>query len=1177
MDNDLKTTPAAPPEAPDNQTKTPRRRRKRRPWWVRLLKWLGITIVTLVLLLFMLVGLAVWILTPERLTPLVEKYATEYLDGEMKVKRVELTYWSTFPNLYLDVDSLEIISHSLRGITPAQRDSLPAASDTLLRVESFNGGINILKLLTATIALRDITITRPEINIVEVSPDVANYNIFPRSEEEDTTSTPIPDFSIQRFAIVGDAPIHYFSAAADVDVRLTLSSTEISGSEAPSYRLDVRGNASSHLAGITLNGLRLGMGGSIEWNRKNPYRIAFNDFEAGVNDVNTVISTAVDFRDELTVESLNFTLPMVKVNSLIALVPPEFRGEAAHITNNLEVTMSARLTKPYVPSRNGVPSLHVDVEVPEGSASYEKLQLSSLGFELTADINGDNLNASVVELKHFRAIGQGAGFELNAKVTDVMRDPLVKGSFRGGVEIDRLPSRLFTPLGLTARGSLRADADFEFRPSYFDRNNFHRIRLDGHATLNGMHVDMPDMPASAFVNHAELALGSSSTVERAGHAVDSLLTVSFAIDTMAVAMPGLEAQGAGMRIGLGSRNVASSIDTAIVNPIGGTFELRRFNLLATDDSTRIRLRDVNLHASLTRYKQMARVPRLDMSLKARRMRYSDAFNRASLKESDIQLTVFPTPPRLGRRMQAAIDSINRVHPGLPPDSVYNMARRAVPRRKHKANTGADSTARVDFELDKETRSLLRQWRASGHLKAARARVFTPYFPLRNVLTDIDLTFNNDSVTISRTRWRVGHSDFMIDGSITNLTRALTSRSGRQPLRLNFRVVSDTLDVNELAAAVFAGAAFAERERQGLAGPIADGDDDEAIQASIAAAADTTQAGPLLIPVNIEASVRVAARNVFYSDLAFSNFRGQAEIFDGALNLRNLSARADVGAIDLTALYQGLHPDSLSFAFGMQVRDFRLGKFMQLVPSLDTIMPLLHDIKGIINAEVAASTRLEPTMDFVIPSLEAAVSISGDSLVLLDAETFRKIGKWLLFKHKDRNVIEHMDARLVVKDSQMQLYPFIFNVDRYKLGVFGTNDMAMNFKYHVSVLKSPIPFKFGINLSGNPDKMKIRLGGAKVKPETAMTTAISDTTRINLVNRIQDIFRRGVRTAAGHGALHIDTSAPSRVPDLDATAGDTISSADSLIFIQEGLLPAPPKPDTTATSVPDKTKKKKKKK
>ena len=103
-------------------------------------------------------------------------------------------------------------------------------------------------------------------------------------------------------------------------------------------------------------------------------------------------------------------------------------------------------------------------------------------------------------------------------------------------------------------------------------------------------------------------------------------------------------------------------------------------------------------------------------------------------------------------------------------------------------------------------------------------------------------------------------------------------------------------------------------------------------------------------------------------------------------------------------------------------------------------------------------------------------------------------------------------------------------------------------------------------------MKVRLGRAKYKPNQAgETIAIVDTTRINLLKEIDNVFRRGARNAR-LGALR-----PERKPanvNFDEL-GDTISHEDSIMFINQGLLPAPPVPEPAEPAVNPKDKKKKK--
>ena len=168
MCNMPSTSPQLP--TPDNrpvktltQEKTDSKKRnhkkgKRRSPLKSIFKWLSIIIVGIGLLIIATTGITVWMLTPERLTPMVNRYGSEYIDGSIKTSRVELTFWSTFPTVKLSVDSMEIISHAFHNLTPEERSQLPEYADTLVRASHFEGAINLAALSLGRISLSDITI-----------------------------------------------------------------------------------------------------------------------------------------------------------------------------------------------------------------------------------------------------------------------------------------------------------------------------------------------------------------------------------------------------------------------------------------------------------------------------------------------------------------------------------------------------------------------------------------------------------------------------------------------------------------------------------------------------------------------------------------------------------------------------------------------------------------------------------------------------------------------------------------------------------------------------------------------------------------------------------------------------------------------------------------------------------
>lgn len=389
---------------------------------------------------------------------------------------------------------------------------------------------------------------------------------------------------------------------------------------------------------------------------------------------------------------------------------------------------------------------------------------------------------------------------------------------------------------------------------------------------------------------------------------------------------------------------------------------------------------------------------------------------------------------------------------------------------------------------------------------------------------------------------------------------------RAAMNLKLNLTGDTIDINQLVNAAFYGAAYAEKVAQGTTAAVKMGDDvsDERLEKQVESSAADSVTGPLLVPMNLDADFNLSSKVVLYEGLTLHDFRGVAMMHEGAIMLTELGATTDAGRVDLNALYSAPTKDEMTLGLGLVLNNFYIEKFNKLFPTVDSILPALNTISGRINAEMVATTDIFPNMDINLGSLSALLTIKGDSLVVIDPETYKTISKWLMFKNKNRNMIDSISAQVAIANNQLEIYPFIFNFDRYKLGLMGNNDLAMNLNYHVSVLKSPIPFKFGINIKGTPENMKIRLGGAKIKENmVAERVNLVDTTRINLVKEMDRVFRRGVRKARLKSLNARGHNPGEMLRVYEDLRSDTISAADSALLIKEGLLPPPPSPSPSS--------------
>lgn len=1127
---------------------------------LKVLAWMAMGIVLFVAgMLVMIVNT----LSPDRLTPIVEKVASASIErGSIELASVELTLRPTFPFLQVRLDSVTVISEVRDRLPDSIRAVVPASADTLLRLDGFTGAVNLTALASGKIILRDVELCRPQLRMARFTDTEYNYDIFPPTDDTDTTRLVIPEFEFDRFRLTDPRPVEYRDCTDGTEAVLEIATVDIPGGSAPSYRLSLATNLHTPLLDeLQLNPLTTSLDGTVVWSRRHPYVVKISDLNCDVAFLKLVVDTEMDFEDGFMVNSLYARVDSLPLDSLIARIPSVRLREygIADLRTRAAMNIEGRLLKPYDVMSGMLPAANVSLELPDCAPSLGQFRLSKFSGKVELDLPDYNPDNAVVTIERLYAKGNRGGVDLSisGRLTHPVFNPEFFGEVKGHVRLGLLPQRLRDRLRAEIDGTLTLDTRMRVSPAHFTRNTFHRMYVDGKMELDKVYYASYDTVSMVYLHHGLIDFGTSKTFTFDTLTTPKLLSARVTVDSADILVGNISMNVKEFKAGVASVNEKGSSDTTKINPIGADVKIGGFNLTVLTDSTAVRLRDISCFATMKRFERRDKVPEFIFRLHAGRASVGSRTSRFMLVGMETDIRAHLDSSRASRYDEVAkiVDSVSTAHPHLPMDSIYILAMERY--RAHHPPHGPRRLVRrdslneeiIDIELSKGFTRFLRRWDFTGTLTADRARLFTPVFPLRNVVRNLNLTFNPDSINLSDVTYKVGHSDFLINGIIDNVRRGLLSK-GSSAIKIRFEMESDTVNVNQLASAIFAGAAYTAR-RDSLKIDLSHSDSDDDIENSIDSLhSKIDSVGPVLIPANVDAELIVKARNVHYSDLALRDLTGSVLLYKGALNLHDLRATGDVGSIGLSALYSAPRPDDISFGFGMQTEGFNIERFLKLVPAVDSVLPLMRGLGGIIDADIAATTRINPDMNIDMPSLKAAIKIQGDSLTLVDPETFKKVAKWLLFKNKNRNIIDSMSVEMLVEDSELKVFPFTFRFDRYLLGVSGYNDFAMNFNYHIAVLKSPLPFRFGVNLSGNPDKMKVRFGGSKFKKgqEFARINLV-DTTRVNLLKQIQNVFRRGVE----NGRLQ---ELKFTAPVHNDLSPDTLSAIDSLQMIEAGLLEAP---------------------
>ena len=145
----------------------------------------------------------------------------------------------------------------------------------------------------------------------------------------------------------------------------------------------------------------------------------------------------------------------------------------------------------------------------------------------------------------------------------------------------------------------------------------------------------------------------------------------------------------------------------------------------------------------------------------------------------------------------------------------------------------------------------------------------------------------------------------------------------------------------------------------------------------------------------------------------------------------------------------------------------------MVPDLDSIMPMLKSFKGTGEFHFAAETYLDSLYNPKKSTIRGVGSVKGNDLVLMDGETFTEIAKTLRFTKKAENKVDSLSAEFTIYKQEIDIYPFMIVMDRYKAVVAGRHNMDMSFNYNISLIESPLPVKICVDVNGTIEDLKYK--------------------------------------------------------------------------------------------------------
>ena len=974
------------------------------------LKISGITLGTVLLVLLVAIAFVInFIVTPKKLTPVVLDAANQTLNAHLDMESVELTFFSTFPQFGLKVKNGSLVSKALNDSSWCKTDSLLSFKECVLTVNP------IAYLTENRIVVHNLSLEEVAVYAYRNKTGKANWEVTRASVDTIPADTASTDFNSEidirnielkhANLVFDDRNTDIYSRIDDANLKLRLSLTK--GVSTLGLKFDNKNILFWQQGELLVNKIATSLRTDIMVDRQTAVW-KLKDTELDVNGIRLDVNGA--FRRDTVAKTigmdLEYGLHAPSMETVLRMIPKSYVKDSK-VSAKGEVTVSGRVRGVYGDKK--LPAVSLKIGIKEASAQYKGLPYGI--DEVTADFDAyvDLMRhqPSYLNLKIFHFKGAHTEVLADAKVDDLLDDPLITFHTKSTVDLDALAKTFPLQESVTITGKLDADMGMKCRLSALKKQDIGRMKLGGKLELKDF--ELKDTAKDFdFLGNATFRFRDNET---------------------------LQAQMDVRKLVLRSRFLSSDIERLVAN-VSST---------NPQDTNRVVSLQCDMEVSKLRASMGDSIKLYSARAKA----------QAALGPQEVDVT------------KPAIDF------SLRADSLFFSA----------AGTRmAMNVAGIKMKADKLNDSL---WMPKGIVGFNRLRFRTPEFGLPIRMSKTAVTVDGPKITLKNASVRIGRSNMTATGDMMGVYRAMTKG---EKLTAHLSLTSDLIDCNQLINSL----SFPE-------------DTTEVLTDSV-----PSEMKLFVIPRNIDFELQTDLKKVIFEKMLFENVHGAVDIKNQAIHLEDLSMRALDADMKAVMVYKAGSPRGGYAGFDFKIRNINIAKLVDFVPALDTIVPMLRSFKGRVMFDVAADARLDSAMNIRIPTLRSAIHIKGDSLVLMDGETFAEISKMLMFKNKKENVFDSISVNVTVHDGNVTVYPFLVEIDRYKAAVGGEQGLDMNFNYHISILKSPLPFKAGVNISGNLDKMKFRIGKAKYKD--AVTPAAVhrvDSTRMNMGNEIVNRFRRVV--------------------------------------------------------------------
>ncbi|THH41533.1 AsmA-like C-terminal region-containing protein [Neolewinella litorea] len=445
-------------------------------------------LIGLSLVLVLVVGalLLAPIIFKDKIVANVKSALNESLEAEVDFADAEVSFLRSFPDIALTVDRYSVVGIDTFAGLPLIRGEQARIDLGFWSVLAGNGNYNI----------DAVVLDRPDVNLLVLSPELANYLIVPETDESDVSTDSQENsaqITLDYFEINGGKLIY--------DDRTTETYVKLAGLDATGQGdftasvFDVVTNARADAFTLVQGGLtyldevNMTAEGTVNVNA-DELRYTFTDADVTLNELALVVDGSIDLEENDDIQfDLAYEAPANDFRQLWSLIPSAYTEGFERVQTGGTFTLNGTVSGIYNGETETYPAFTVNSEVNDGSVQYPGRPVGITGIDaaLSVESPASDLDRLVVNLPRFNFTLGGDPFRGSFRLATPLSDPAVDARLDGTLDLGKWASAIPLEGVSELAGRIVADITADgVRQSALEAGRYADVNLSGNVLVSNL-------------------------------------------------------------------------------------------------------------------------------------------------------------------------------------------------------------------------------------------------------------------------------------------------------------------------------------------------------------------------------------------------------------------------------------------------------------------------------------------------------------------------------------------------------------------------------------------------------------------------------------------------------------------------------------------------------------------